>query len=366
MKRSYKLAGGIAIISVLWVASGDFRHATLVKAEPLPVPDANAPVRVKGVKMTASGMNDTISISGQTAANRTANLAAEVSGQVQRIVVSKGTSVKSGDSLIQIAVEDRETAVASARALVAQREKEYDAAQKLQDKGYNSEIRLKDTKSQLENAKSILRRTEISLEKTFINAPFDGIFNNKSVNVGDFVNPGSPVATVVDLDPLKIVGYASEKAMATLKKGAEVDVRLISGETFTAKITYLSASADPATRTFRVEAEAENPGGISDGMTAEMLIRGKSRMGYNISPAVLTLADDGQIGIMVADKTGTASFLPVEILAASPEGVWVGGLPDEITLITVGQQYAIPGQKVEVVLDPPAKTPEEKAPEKAP
>ncbi len=352
MKRSHNIAGGIALLSILWLASGTFRHAVLVKAEPLPQADPDAPARVRAIRMTSETIADATTINGQTSANRIANLAAEVSGQVRRIVLAEGASVKAGDAIIEIAVEDRETSVSSASALVAQREKEYAAALRLQDKGFNSEISLRNAKSQLETAKSALRRAEISLEKTIIRAPFDGIFNRQSVHVGDFVNSGTMVASVVDLDPIKVTGYASERALASLATGQEVEIRLINGKTFAATISYLSASADPATRTFRIEAEAPNPGGVSDGMTAEMRIRSVPRKGYNISPAILTLSDSGEMGIMAIDENSIARFMPIEVLSASPQGIWVGGLPeDEVTIITVGQEYAIPGRKVEAILE---------------
>ncbi|HAU29336.1 MAG TPA: hypothetical protein DCW68_04395 [Rhodospirillaceae bacterium] len=354
MKRSHSIAGGLALLSILWVTSGTFRHAILVRAEPLPVQDANAPARVRAVRLKAEDAQDTITINGQTSANRIANLSAEVAGQVKRIVLPEGSPVKTGDPIIEIAVEDRETSVASARALVAQREKEYAAALRLKDKGFNSDISLKNAAAQLETAKSNLRRTEISLDKTVIRAPFDGIFNMQSVHVGDFVTAGTKMANVVDLDPIKIVGYASERALNSLTTGQEVDVRLITGTTFNANITYVSASADIATRTFRIEAEAPNPDSISDGMTAEMRITGASRKGYNISPAILTLSDSGEMGLMIIDEKNIARFMPIEILSASPEGIWVGGLPDTVTLITTGQEYAIPGEKVDPVFEEPA------------
>ena len=70
-----------------------------------------------------------------------------------------------------------------------------------------------------------------------------------------------------------------------------------------------------------------------------------------ISPAVLTLADDGRVGVRIVDAGDVARFVPVEILADSEEGVWVSGLEHGDRLITVGHEFVKDGQKVRPVAE---------------
>jgi multidrug efflux system membrane fusion protein len=65
-----------------------------------------------------------------------------------------------------------------------------------------------------------------------------------------------------------------------------------------------------------------------------------------MSPAALTLDDAGVIGVKTVDEKSLVHFYPVELVADGADGIWVGGLPREITIITVGQEFVLPGQTV--------------------
>ena len=151
---------------------------------------------------------------------------------------------------------------------------------------------------------------------------------------------GDPVASLVDLDPVLVVGQVSERDIGRLQVGGSGVARLMTGEKVEGRIRYIAKVADPVTRTFRVELEVANPdAALRDGITAEVVLPGPSVLAHRVSPAVLSLGDAGDIGVKIVDADQTVRFLPVQIVEQGEDGLWLLGLPDQVTLITVGQDF---------------------------
>ncbi|HJO71579.1 MAG TPA: efflux RND transporter periplasmic adaptor subunit, partial [Rhodospirillales bacterium] len=142
--------------------------------------------------------------------------------------------------------------------------------------------------------------------------------------------------------------------------GAGARVRLATGQRLVGAVRYISKMGSTATRTFRVEVAIDNPkGAIAEGVTAELRLPTERVSAYRLSPSVLTLSDEGVVGIKSIDADGKVAFHPVHMIADTPDGIWLGGLPGQITVITLGQEYVRTGQRVRPV-------PEKPAPERAP
>ncbi|MEO1121290.1 MAG: efflux RND transporter periplasmic adaptor subunit, partial [Pseudomonadota bacterium] len=119
-----------------------------------------------------------------------------------------------------------------------------------------------------------------------------------------------------------------------------------SGTVSSAVVTFVAQSADPDTRTFRVEAQASNPDGlIRDGMTAELTVPLKGARGHLLPHSALTLNNTGDIGVRL-EVDGEARFAPISILRDSSDGVWVSGLPEAANVIVVGQEFVTDGAAV--------------------
>ena len=100
---------------------------------------------------------------------------------------------------------------------------------------------------------------EIDIGYTAIRAPFDGVIEERAVEIGDFVNVGDSAARIVDLDPVLVVGQAAERDIGKIKVGMPGTARLVTGETVAGKVRFVGSSADAKTRTFRVELEVSEP-----------------------------------------------------------------------------------------------------------
>lgn len=352
MRRSWIIAGVIAVAATAWVASGqllgsDGGQQTEEAAEhraPLP--------SVRFVEIEAQPMVSDLTVRGRTLADRSVSIRAEQNGRIAEVLVERGESVAADQVLVRIAVNDRQARVDFARALVRQREIQYNAAAQLNQRGYSADTDLAEADALLTEARAQLSLAEIDVARLEIRAPFAGIVDDRMVEVGDYIDIGDAVATLVDLDPIRIAAQVSERHVGEITLGAPARARLLDGEWQTGAVTYVGATADGATRTFAVEVEVANADNrIIEGLTAELHVPLAEVRAHLQSPSVLTLADDGTLGVKALGPDNRVQFLPVEILGDDPQGVWLGGLPDRVLLITVGQEFVIPGQLVEPVAE---------------
>jgi multidrug efflux system membrane fusion protein len=383
IRRSYVVAVMIFLLLAAWVASGELNRLeeltrlvmpqseskTAAKpakpaappaktAAPAPAAaqktQAKAPtiptVRVRTI--TAVARQQDVIVRGQTEALRKVIVRAETAGKVAAIRADKGTVVKTGDTICELNVDARLAMLEQARATMRQRELEYEAAKSLQEKGFRSPTSVAGALAAYQAAKAEVQRMEKELANTKIRAPFDGIVDDRMVDVGDYLAPGQPCALVVALDPFLIVGRVSEKDVVFIQAGNPGWAKLVTGERVEGKVRFVAKSSDNATRTFRVELEVPNKEGrLRDGVTAEMHIATATVDAHRISPAILALDDRGQLGVKIVDANRRVRFVRVAIIGDGPDGVWVTGLPRTVTIITVGQEYVTEGQEVNPVVE---------------
>lgn len=352
MKRSYAMAAGLAVIAVAWVATGSVHSGGDAPPEkPEKAETAvTAPVAVRVRTLQAEDHAHEIVVLGRTKADRSVVVKAQVAGRVATTPVAKGARVKEGGVLVAIAVDDRRAQVAAAEAELKRREIAYDAAKKLSQKAYRSKVKLAEEKALLDQARAALTTARLALAHTSVKAPFDGILDDRAVEVGDYRKVGEPVVTVVDLDPIVIAVEVAEREIGIVTPGTPVTVRLVTGKTAEGVVRFVSRASENSARTYRAEIAVPNPdASIPAGMTAEVRMQTGAVRAHRISPAVLTLDDDGVVGLKVVDDGGIVRFIKGELVADTPEGFWVGGLPNTARVITVGQEYVKVGQKVTAV-----------------
>lgn len=353
MKRSYFVALIIVVLAAIWMISGaifegdNSNKNQLVNASSESSGQEQTLQNIRAAQLQAQTFTDRVEVTGISQASKSVILRAEVAAAVERVHREEGAQVERGDLLVSLDKDNRQEAVSEAKLLVAQREQEFQAAQKLAAEGFTSDIRLKETRASLEQAEAALARARLALENTQIRAPFDGVLNTQYVEVGDFVSVGEQIYHMVALDPIEFVGYVTEGQRLRLRIGKIGTAKLYEGKSLPVELTYLAPAADPETRTFRIIATAENADNkIADGLTAKLDMPVDERPGYKVSPAVLTLADSGQVGVKLLDENNIVSFHPVEILEDANTHIWLGGLPDQINLVTVGQDFIVEGQEV--------------------
>ena len=347
--RSWYVSGGIVLLIVLWLASGQFRAEEQDVASPVTATDAtrNA-VRVR--TQTAEEVMRTIVVNGKTAPARIANLAAETDGRVVYIGAERGASLEKGDVILRFDERDRSARLAQAEAMVRQREVEYEGRERLKSESYVSEAQLQEAVAQLETAKAELTRARLDLDYMTVRAPFAGALQSRAVEIGDFVKRGDPIVTYVDNRTIIVSANLSEFDARYVDVGERAEARLATGETVRGAIRYVAPVADEATRTFLVELEVDNSAGaLRTGGTAELRIPAETVLAHRISPSLLTLDDAGNVGVKIVNGLGEVEFVVADIALSTSDGVWLAGLPETATIITVGQGYVGAGTLVNAV-----------------
>lgn len=364
IKPSIVIAVLLAAGATAWIVSGNMPGEETAAAPSAATGAAQASgaaaaapkeVKIRTVRVYETLARDrrtTLRIAGRTEASREGRLMAETEGTIRSISIEEGDTVAAGELVARMNVDERDAVVREAEALLSQREIEYSAAAKLASKGFQSEVSKAKSLAEMEAAKAALDRAKLDLGKTRLTIPFDGVIWTKDVEQGDLVKVGDLIATIVDLDPLLVVANVSEREVAGIAEGSLAQARLITGETVEGVVSYISPQAETTTRTFRVEIEVPDTANrYKAGITAELLLPMSESRAHLISPALLTLGDAGQVGVKVVTEDSLAKFVPVQILEDTPEGVWLHGLPEQATVISVGQEYVADGEKVEPVPD---------------
>lgn len=351
MRKSVIIAILLAVGAFAWIVSGQFdngeRKAIAVTEKPAEQAEAPLPT-VRVMRITAATRPRSIVVNGRAEASRMVQLRAEIPGAIVHVGATEGAPVLKGQVIVRVATEDRKARLAESKALLRQRQIEYKAARELAKKGFRSSTKVAEAVAYLDAARAQVRRMQVAMSHTVIKAPFDGVLENRDVEMGAYVKEGDNVAKLVDLDPALIVAHVSERDIGRIKLGQIGTAALVNGQTVGGKIRYVAAVADPATRSFKVELEVPNAEGVvRDGVTAELTLPLAPINAYRVSPAVLTLGDDGRIGVKIVDAEDRVRFVPIQILADENDGVWIGGLPPEPRLITVGHEFVKAGQRVQ-------------------
>jgi multidrug efflux system membrane fusion protein len=353
LNPSYLWAGGILLVAVLWVGSGAVFGGNGAPKNPEPGVGEQtaerhmATVRVRAMRNEPHGAE--LVLRGRTEAELKVQIKAEMSGRVTGVPGAKGARVKAGDPICELDVGARQAQLDQARAQLKQAQLEYEAAVALEKKGHRSETQTAAALAAFEAAQANIRVMEEQLSYTVMRAPFDGVVDDRPVEIGDYMTPGAPCAYVVGAEPFLVVGNVAESQIANVSAGTTGTARLVTGETVEGKVTFLASAADPATRTFRLEMTVPNPDfALRDGVTADIRIASDTVPAMRLSPAVLSLDDAGRIGVKLV-QDGVVRFVPVTVVGDSADGMWVAGLPDEASVITVGQEYVRDGETVTAV-----------------
>ncbi|WP_419603511.1 efflux RND transporter periplasmic adaptor subunit [Thiolapillus sp.] len=346
-KRPWIISLLLAVGLAAWLASGSINGDTDSGSEKQEESKTPSLIKVRVKTMHAQAVDQNITLYGRTEPNRRVTLKAEVDGRVVEILKQRGESVETGEALLKIALNDRPQMLQHARAELAQRQLEYEGASSLNTKGFQGKAEVARKKALLKESQARVAALQREIRNTVIKAPFTGVMLERNVEVGDYLSVGTPVATVVDLDPLVVRGDVTQRDIQHLHVGQQAIMTLASGEEHKGKIRYLSSVADEDTNTFRVEVALDNADGhLLGGLSVELQIPLEQIQAIKITPALMAINEAGVIGIKWV-KDGEVQFTPIDVVRSDTDGTWIRGLKDEVQVITVGQAFVREGDKVE-------------------
>ena len=353
MNKTTKTAILVLSALLLWMLTGIFQNSSNSNdINSLKINTEETVIKVKAKKIKSELRQSNVLVQGRTESNRNVLVSSETNGIVREIFVKKGDFVKKDQILCKLSTDSRKAKLDEAKALMLQKKLEWDASKVLVEKGYRSQTKAAGSKAAYDASKALVIQMEEELENINIRSPFNGFFNDNLAEVGDFLSIGMPCGQVVDYNPILVIGQVSEQEIKKIKSDIQGYAVLSTGEKLNGLLSYVSKTADSKTRTFRIELEINNSNfDIKDGITAELFIPTKKVKAHLIPPSSLTLDSDGKIGVRHIGSNNEVIFSDVEIIGDEKELIWVSGLPEEITLITIGQEFVIEGQKVNYTLE---------------
>lgn len=345
----------VFVATAAWVATGEFSSVGSAQDEPNAQRTETPKVEerrhtVAVVRPPRVEHSRAIRMSGLTEADKRSVLAARSAGIIAELPIAKGQSVEAGDLILRLDAEGKEAAVETARQLLAQREAEAEAAERLVQSGSLPRLQADNARSALAAARSQLEEAQAELTRNEVRAPFSGLIDRINVEIGGSVMQGTEIATILALDPIIATGEVGERDLGYVMRGDRADVRLVNGETVEGEIRYISRDASSQTRTFQVEVAIDNEGNeIPAGMTTEMTLRAKAVESVRLPRSVVTLSGDGDLGIRAVDRENKVAFYPIDLVDDTPEGLVLAGIPADARIIVSGQDLVAEGDTVNAV-----------------
>ena len=221
---------------------------------------ANAPQTVSAAKATTSHWQPTIDAVGSLRAVRGAELSLEVPGVVEEILFQSGDEVQAGQILLRLRAEDELAKLQSLEATAQLAQITYDRNVKLLKSQTISQAVVDSDEANLRNAKAQVAQQKAMVEKKVLRAPFDGRLGLRQVDLGQYLAPGTVIATLQSLDPIFVDFLLPQQAVAQLAVGAKVEARVdaFPDRVFTGKITAINPKVETASRNIRVRATLSN------------------------------------------------------------------------------------------------------------
>ena len=407
MKKSIFIASFILLLVVGWIGSGQFTDVNAQDDTSLSTESSNETIekvvvedngnKVEVKEFNFSQIDQSIELQGQTTHNKKIDVKSETTGNIINIAFKRGDKVSKGDELIKISIENRKELLNSAKKdldrlnkelelneknkinrlsqnkeLIKLYEIEFASAKQLIDKGLSSKSKLSlasfnlanarsdqedilitfesqqsSIGAQIANVRSQLKNIELDIDKTVINSPFSGIISDKMIEESEYITPGNIMFTIIDLNPIKIQGYLSEFDVNKVSLGTKAIIENTNGLKKNGTISFISPSAETSTRTFEITIEADNADlSFKSGITTKITIAGSELKAHKIPPSILTLQDDGTVGVKAVNDENIVIFYPTTSVKDTIDGIWVSGLPDKVNLIVTGQEYVAVGESV--------------------
>ncbi len=357
--RFHKIvAVAVLAVSAGWILTGEFSSVNSAASS------ADETVEQTGETVTPAPMLRTVAyiepyfiehsrairLSGLTEADKRATLATRAAGIIETLPFQQGDSVEEGDVILSLEVEEQTAMIDTARALLEQRQKEYEATERLVEAGTLPKLRADESRSALSSARSQLQQAEVEHARLEVRAPFSGVIDRLNVEKGSYVQAGEQVAVLLKLDPVIARGEVSESDLHYIKPGNIADIRLVNGRRVQGKVSYISRDASPQTRTFPVEIAIPNPElTIPAGMTAEITLRAETVTAVVLPRSVVTLSANGDLGVRILTADDTAAFVPIDLIDDMPQGLVLGGIPEDARIIVAGQDLVVEGDAVNPV-----------------
>lgn len=357
MRAGAGIAAGVVLtVTLVGCAAADGDEARASQGEN----DAAAGARVINVEVTPVSLSpfvDFIRLTGEVEALHDVTISAEESGPIERFMVEKGSRVRAGQAIAKIDDAVLRAQMDEAQAMADLAREQYERQRRLwEDEQIGSEIAYLSAKSSAAAAQARLATLRARLARTVIRSPVDGIFDERYVDVGEMAAPGTPVARVVAIGQVKVVGGVPERFAQSVEPGdsAWINLDVMPDRTFVGAITFVGTSVDERSRTIPIEVLLDNSDGVAKPrMVANVRIeRERFDSAVVVPQDVVVRTEDGYQVFVVGRREGAQVAEPREVKLGPSYGnrvVIADGLYVGDPLITLGHRLVEAGSLVRVV-----------------
>jgi multidrug efflux system membrane fusion protein len=218
------------------------------------------PIPVSVIEAQAEAMPRYLEGIGTLVAVHQVTVSPEVSGRVVKVLFEPGTAVKKGEPLVQIddGPERGDLAMYQAQARLA--EVNLKRAEALANKEFGTQANVDLNKSQLDQASAGIAKTQAIIAQKQVYAPFDGKLGVRQIDLGQYLQAGTPIVTLTDLDLLYANFTLPEQDRSKVDVGQAVEIRVDAypSQVFAGKVTTIEPQVDPQTRNIKVQATLAN------------------------------------------------------------------------------------------------------------
>lgn len=260
-KRTIKRMVLMLVIVILGLGAVAFKKYSDIQQMIAEFQEPAPPTSITAAKVSESTWTPRATAVGNFNAVQGSQLAAEVGGIVSEIHFANGDTVSQGQRLVTLDTDSDRAELERLAAAEELAKLELNRYRRLHDEGNVSDSELQRRESEAAQATAAAEAQRARIRQKTIRAPFDGISGIRRVNLGQYVNPGTPVVAVQALDPIYINFNLPERRLADVEVGQELNVQVDTwpGQDFTGTISAIQPSVEQSTRTFEIQAELENP-----------------------------------------------------------------------------------------------------------
>jgi membrane fusion protein (multidrug efflux system) len=320
-------------------------------------PGGMPPMPVETADASATGMTDEFTVVGDLDAEYEIAIVAEIAARVLELPFQEGQSVRRGERIARLDDAQLQAEFERAEALVEQRRATFERVRTVVAERAGAPQDLDDASADLAVAEADLALARARLEKAHIEAPFDGVVGIRRISPGAYVQPGTAITDLAQIDQLRVTFTVPETYLGQLDLGATVEVRTLAfpDAVLTGRVDVINPVLSRTSRSAEIVAHVDNPERrLRPGMSAEVTVVLASRPDAITVPAESVFFQGQQAFVYTVAADSTVAMAPVSLGTRSPTAVEITrGLDSGQTVVRAGHQKLFPGARVMPVSDAP-------------
>lgn len=241
---------------------------------------------------------------GTAKANESVSVRSKVSDTITRIQFDSGDYVEEGQILLELMNTEVAATLNEARATLAEAKRRRERITELTQSDFASRQTVDEAQAETERAEAQISAIEARLADRLVRAPFSGVVGLRNVSVGEQIDSGTVIATLNDIDTIKLDFDLPERFLSSLAQGQVVTAvsTAYSDQAFEGTVTHIDNQVDPRSRTVTVRAEIANPHGLlMPGMLLSVQVKRNERESLSIpESALMLMAEQGFVFVLEA------------------------------------------------------------------